>query len=214
MKSHSVILLLMFVSALLAEASAAQSAKRFNFGAGMGFTEPAYRAGNSLNTGWDLDFRGGYNVSRHLALDVDFSYNHWNLNAAALAQYEQPGGYTSIWSLSLAPVYRLFPRRRTDVYAFGGPGLYYRNLSLTQPAVVFTILCDPFFGYCYPTAIGFNEVVESFTTYKGGFNVGSGLEHRLGNGGWKVFGEARYSRMFTTNGSDLIYVPVTFGFRW
>jgi hypothetical protein len=29
-----------------------------------------------------------------------------------------------------------------------------------------------------------------------------------------VFGEARYSRMFTTHGNDLTFVPVTFGLRW
>lgn len=30
----------------------------------------------------------------------------------------------------------------------------------------------------------------------------------------KVFAEARYQNMFTTQGSDLGYIPVTFGLRW
>lgn len=36
----------------------------------------------------------------HLALDLDFNYNRWNLNNAALARYGEPNGYTTIWSFS------------------------------------------------------------------------------------------------------------------
>lgn len=95
-----------------------------------------------------------------------------------------------------------------------GPGLYYRNLSLTRPGAVNTLVCDPFFGVCYPAAVGVTQVVASSTTYKMGVNAGGGLEMRLGQSQAKVFGEARYSRMFTTHGSDITFVPVTFGVRW
>jgi opacity protein-like surface antigen len=203
----------LFVSTLLAATSAAQITQHLNFSAGAGFNVPTGRAGDDLNTGWDLDLRGGYNLTRHLALDLDFNYNHWNLNTAALTRYGEPGGYTTIWSLSFTPVYHFFPRRRVDAYAFGGPGLYRRSLSLTQPTTVSTVFCDPFFG-CYPAAVGVNQVVASFTTYKGGFNFGGGLEYRLWDSRLKVFTEACYSRMFTTNGSDLTSLPVTFGLRW
>jgi hypothetical protein len=50
----------------------------------------------NLNTGWNLDFRGGMNVSRHLLADLDFAYNRWNLTPAALATFGGPGGYSSI----------------------------------------------------------------------------------------------------------------------
>jgi hypothetical protein len=40
------------------------------------------------------------------------------------------------------------------------------------------------------------------------------LEFRLGDSHLKAFAEARYSRMFTTHGNDMTYVPVTFGVRW
>lgn len=183
-------------------------------GAGGGFTEPVGRAGNNLDTGWNFDIRGGYRPLRHVALDLDFNYNRWNLNSAALARYGEPGGYSTIWSFSFLPVLRGSRHWHVAPYVFAGPGLYYRNLSLTAPGVVNTFYCDPFFGICYPASFGVDQVVASSTTYKAGFNGGAGLEFRLGSSRVKAFGEARYSRMFTTHGTDLTFVPVTFGLRW
>lgn len=186
----------------------------WELGAGAGFNSPTARAGDDLNTGWDLDIRGGYKPVHELALDLDFNYNRWNLNNTALARYGEPGGYTTIWSISFTPEIRGPARWHVAPYLFGGPGLYYRNLTLTVPSIVNTVVCDFFFGFCYPVAVGVNQIVASSTTYKAGFNGGAGLEHRIGQSPWKIFGEARYSRMFTTNGGDLTFIPVTFGVRW
>jgi opacity protein-like surface antigen len=145
---------------------------------------------------------------------LDFSYNHWGLNSAALARFGEPNGSSSIWSLTFNPVYHFAPRSKLNPYVTSGFGLYHRNLTLTRPAVVNTVVCDFFFGFCFPAAIGVNQVVASSSTYKGGYNVGGGVEVPLGNRRFKVFAEARYQRMFTTHGSDLTFVPVTFGLRW
>lgn len=185
-----------------------------DFSAGGGFSEPTGRAGNNVDTGWNLDFRGGYKPTRHLALDLDWNYNRWNLNGRALARYGEPAGYTTIWSLSFLPSVHGSPHWHVSPYAMAGPGLYYRNLTLTTPGLVNTVYCDPFWGFCYPATVGVNQVVASSTTYKMGFNAGAGLEFRLGESHVKAFGEARYSRMFTTHGTDLTFVPVTFGLRW
>ena len=190
-----------------------QEGHHFNFSAGAGVSFPTADASANLKTGWNLDFRGGYNVSRNFLADLDFAYNHWGLTNAALANFGQPGGYGDVWSLTFAPEIRLAPRERIDPYLIAGAGLYHRNLSLTQPANLQTIFCDPFFGYCYPAVVGVNQVVASFSTYKGGFNAGGGFDFRL-SGRTKVFAEARYNEMFTTHGPNLSYVPVTFGLRW
>jgi opacity protein-like surface antigen len=212
---------ILFLAALAATSMAtAQTSRydsetsRFEVSAGAGFSMPTGRAGNNLNNGWNLDFRGGYKPEQHLALDLDFSYNRWNLNDAALARYGEPNGYNTIWSFSFLPVLRGSGHWHVSPYVFGGPGIYYRNLTLTQPGTVNTIFCDPFFGVCSPGTVGVDQVVGSNSTYKGGVTFGAGLETRLGHNGLKVFGEARYARMFTTHGSDLTYVPVTFGVRW
>jgi Outer membrane protein beta-barrel domain len=184
------------------------------FSAGAGFSAPQGRAGSNVNTGWNLDFRGGYRPSSHLALDLDWNYNRWNLNGAALARVGEPGGYMSIWSLSLLPTLKGSPHWHVSPYVLAGPGLYYRNLSLTRPGVANTFVCDPFFGFCYPAAVGVTQVVASNSTYKLGVSGGAGLEMRLGQSHAKLFGEARYARMFTTHGTDITFVPVTFGIRW
>lgn len=183
-------------------------------GVGAGFTAPQGPAGNNLNTGWNIDARGGYKPFPHLALDLDFNYNRWNLNGASLARYGELAGFTTIWSASFLPVWYGPSHWHISPYVMGGPGVYYRNLSLNQPALINTSYCDPFFGFCYPATVGVNQVVASSTTYKMGINGGAGLEFPMGDTPLKVFGEARYSRMFATHGYDLWFVPVTFGIRW
>ncbi|HUK48693.1 MAG TPA: outer membrane beta-barrel protein [Terriglobales bacterium] len=201
---------------LVTTALGQESSRRFNIGggAGAGFTLPTADSSNNLNMGWNLNVRGGFNVDRHLLTDLDFSFDHWGLSNAALANFGQPGGYADVWSISFVPVIRFMPGHEIDPYVLAGAGLYHRNLSLTQPATAQTIFCDPFFGYCYPAVIGVNEVVASFSTYKPGFDVGGGFEFRLGSSRLKAFAEARYNSMFTTYGPNLTFVPVTFGLRW
>ncbi len=211
-----------FCCAVLATLGTANAQwSHIDFAAGGGFSTPQARMGNNVNTGWNFDIRGGYKShadsdrpSAQVALDLDFNYNRWNLNSAALARFGEPGGYTSIWSLSFTPVLHASPHWHVSPYVLAGPGLYYRNLTLTSPTVVNTVFCDYFFGFCYPASVGVNQVVASTTTYKMGVNGGAGLEIPLGGSHVKLFGEARYSRMFTTHGSDLSFVPVTFGLRW
>lgn len=208
--------LLLILSMILtaSQPAGAQVWNRLNISAGAGFSNPVQSAGNSLNMGWNLDLRGGYNAGRHLDADLDFNYNHFGLNSAALALFGEPGGSISVWSLTLQPTLRLLPRSsRVNAYATGGFGLFDRNLTLTQPAVLTTIICNPFFG-CYPVSYGANEVVGSFSTVKAGFDNGAGLEFRIRDRRASLFAEARYQRMFTSHGSDVSYVPVTFGVRW
>jgi len=187
---------------------------RINFSAGAGFSAPTATASNDLDTGWNLNFRGGLNATRHLALDLDFTYNRWNLNSTGLDRFGEPGGHVGIWSLTFQPMYRVLPRRSpVNLYGTAGFGLYHRNLTLTQPAIGTGLICDFFFG-CFPVSVPVDQVVASFDTYKGGFNFGGGLEFRLGEHRTRAFAEARYHRMFTTHGDDLTFIPVTFGLRW
>lgn len=201
--------LLMFVSAAFS-----QDSHKFNVSAGGGFTVPNGRSGMYLNTGWNIDFRGGYNLSQYFLADLDFAFNRSDLSNLALARAGQPGGYANVWSLTFAPIVQLTPRSRVGVYLIGGAGLYHRGLNFTQPATFTTIACDPFFGYCYPVTATGNQVVASYSTYKFGYNAGAGLEFKIRQTGLKAFAEARYNEMFTTHGKNLTYTPVTFGIRW
>jgi hypothetical protein len=195
----------------------AQDTHRFNFGGGgggAGFSMPVQEAGSDLNAGWNFDVRGGFNAGHHLDADLDFNYNHFGLNSAALARAGEPGGSVGVWALEFQPAWHVLRRQsRANIYATGGFGLFHSNLSLTRPAVVTSYFCDPFWG-CYPVSYGADQVVGSFSTVKPGFNVGAGIEFGVGGGRARVFAEPRYQRMFTNHGADISYLPVTFGVRW
>jgi hypothetical protein len=204
------ILLVLFCSS-----SYAQIAERFNFSGGAGFTTPIERAGRSADTGWNIGVRGGLNISDFFQADLDFTYNHMSLNNSTLAILNEPDGSLAVWSLTFNPVINLAPRTSAiQPYITAGYGLYDRNLTLTRPTTVPSLVCDPFFGFCFPAAVGVNQVVSSNSTLKAGFNGGAGFNFRLGERRVKLFAEARYHRMFTTRGADIELIPVTFGFRW
>jgi opacity protein-like surface antigen len=203
------------VAALAIIPASAQEFHHYNFSAGGGFSVPTSHASSSFNTGWNLDFRGGLTVSSNFLADLDFSYNQWGLTNSTLASFGQPNGHADVWSLTFTPVIRLAPHYSpVKPYILAGAGLYHRGLVVSHPANFTTVYCDPFFGFCYPTVITADQVAASFSTYKGGFNAGGGLEYRVGNHNWKIFSEARYNQMFTARGPDLSFVPVTLGVRW
>src|SRR5207302_9040359 len=108
MKASFLTLLLGFVGVCAFGVAYAQESEHFSHfdaSVGGGFTEPVGRAGNNVNTGWNIDVRGGYRATRYVALDLDFNYNRWNLNNAALALVGEPGGFTSLWSVHVVPVF-------------------------------------------------------------------------------------------------------------
>ena len=77
-------LLSIFLVFLITQCSA-QDHPRFNISAGAGVSIPTSDASANLKTGWNFVVRGGVNVSRDLLADLDFSYNHFSLTNAALA---------------------------------------------------------------------------------------------------------------------------------
>src|SRR5690242_3916988 len=73
------VLLCVFAFSCLCQA---QVSERFNLGGGAGVTFPTDRAGRRLNTGFNINLRGGYNFNDFLAADLDYTYQHSRLNDA------------------------------------------------------------------------------------------------------------------------------------
>lgn len=209
---------ILVVSALVTVSASAQESPenhRANFSAGGGFTVPTSEGSSNLNTGWNIGFRGGLNVTHSFLADLDFTYNQWGLTRSALASFGQPNGHADVWSLTFNPVFKLAPPHSSvKPYITAGAGLYHRGLQVSHPANVRTVFCDFFFGVCFPTVVTVDQVVASFSTYRPGFNAGGGLEFGVGSRGMKLFTEARYHQMFVSDGPDMRFVPVTFGLRW
>lgn len=191
----------------------AQDSGKFNIGMAIGF-DSIQNAGRNLDMGWNGGIRGGVNIGKHADLDLDASYSQFGLTSAALAFFGETRGTLGFWSLTFQPQWHLAHRRsHVNAYGTGGLGIFHRKLSLGRPVLTAGILCDPFFG-CYPVTQTGEQDIDSFTTLKPGFNIGSGLEFRLGESRAKIFAEARYQRMFTNHGRDFSYVPVMVGLSW
>jgi len=183
----------------------------FNVGAGVNV--PVGTGSDFLTPGWTFNAGGGFKPDRHLSLGLDFNYDHWKLNSRALGTFDVPAGHTNVWSLTFNPTYNFYPRSKVDFYTTAGYGLYHRNLVFTQPVLQNVITCDPFFGFCFNQTETVNQVLAQFGTYKGGFNVGGGFSFRLGESPFKFYTEARYHQMFNS-GTDMKFIPITFGIRW
>jgi opacity protein-like surface antigen len=187
---------------------------RFTGQIGGGFTNPLGSLGTRLDNGWNVTAGAGANANSHLGLMLDFNFNDFGITRTELNRLQVPGGNTRVWSFTLDPVVRLAPKESpVDVYLTGGGGIYHRTVEFTQPAIASVTVFNPWWGGFYPAAIGVNQVLGSFETYKPGFNVGAGVSVRLGSSNVKVFAEARYHHMFTNN-FDTTFLPVSFGFRW
>jgi opacity protein-like surface antigen len=199
--------------AQFAVAQSFQSFQRFDFNIGGGINAATGDAGAHLTPGWNFDAGGGYKLTRHLATNLEFNLNRWKLNAPALRTFDVPAGHTTVWSLTFNPVYSFRPDKTVDFYTTAGFGLYHRNLVFTQPVLANTVVCDPFFGFCFNQTVTINQVLAEFGTYKAGFNFGGGFSFRLGGSPFKVYTEARYHEMFAS-GSNLTFVPITVGLRW
>jgi opacity protein-like surface antigen len=180
---------------------------------GGGFTEPMWDVGTRLNRGWNVTAGAGVNVQEHVGMMVDFMFNDLGINQTTLNNVQAPNGSARIWALTLDPVIHTSPHGPVDFYITGGGGLYHRTVEFTQPAVATVTLFDPYFGVLYPAAVPTNEVIGSFSNFKGGLNGGAGVEFKLGSSNVKMFAEAKYHHMFTRP-TPTVIIPVSFGFRW
>ncbi len=192
----------------------AQNTPRFNFNVGGGFSEPAYRTGDRLDTGFNINAGAGYNFTERLGVVGEFGFNNFGLNAASLAKAGVPDGSTRLYSVTLNPIIRFNPRGRFDAYVIGGGGYYRRTVEFTRPAVGFVTVFDPWFGTFFNAPVATNEVLGSFTQNKGGWNAGAGVTFRVkADSNAKFYAESRYHYMYTTPRRTSV-LPVTFGFRW
>lgn len=185
----------------------AQEVSRYAFNIGAGFVEPAYNLGSFTDVGWNVGGGAGFNFGPYVGALLDVNYNSLGINGAALSGLGVGGGNINIWSFTVDPIVHLTPRRRFDIYATGGGGLYRREDQLTVPAGG-----GVGFGFFGPEAFFFNQVVSDYTLVKPGWDAGLGIAFGTRWHG-KFYAEARYNQMFTPGGNT-DYIPVTFGFRW
>jgi len=189
----------------------AQEVSRFTGDISGGFTQPVGNTGRNLDMGWNIQGGFGVNFSSYVGAKIDLGYNHMDLSSFALNTVGTPGGDIQIFSATLDPIVHLNPHGHVDLYLIGGGGLYHWYQEFTQPTLTTVGAFNPFFGF-YPVTVEGTQVLGSYSVNKPGLDAGAGIAFGSRFHG-KFFGEARYNRIFFSNG-HADYIPVSFGFRW
>ncbi len=198
---------------------------RLAFEAGGGFNVPNSSTSPYVKTGGQVTVGGGLHLARALTVLAEYQFIYDGLPSAIVAEAGANGGNVQLWSLTLAPVIDLMPKKSTSVYVTGGGGFYRKVTNFTSPQAV---------EYCtyYYCGIGYqNAVIGHFSSNQGGWNVGGGVRHRFGGfygeGKMELFAEARYLDVMTpavttqpnglgltTVGADTKLIPISFGVRF
>lgn len=168
-------------------------------------------APHTSNVGWDISMGAGV-TNNHAGIMLDFLYNDIGINGTTLNQVGAPQGNVRTWGFTLDPVFHVTQEGPVDLYVTGGGGIYHRNIEFSQPGVAETTFFSPWFGF-YPGLVGVNQVLASYSVYKGGVDGGVGMSVRLGSSRIKAFAEARYHYIFTSPTATTM-IPVTVGLRW
>jgi hypothetical protein len=194
---------------------------------GGGFNAPTSDSSSYISWGYNFTAGAGYRLNQNLSLNLEYQFIHSKLPGAIIDEAGATGGYDTIWSFTLDPMYEINPKSAVIFYAVGGGGFYRKVTNFTDPTQ--GQYCD-YFGYCY--GVTQNQVVGHFSSNQGGWNIGGGIEHRFagwnGDGKMKIFAEARYLDVLspavvgatpnglglTTVGQDTKIIPVTIGLRW
>jgi len=196
----------------LAALPALAQESRFTGFVGAGFTKPVNPIASRLDTGWNITAGAGINANARFGVMLDFMFNDLGVNRTFLNQVQAPDGSVRIWGFTLDPVVHLVKEGPVDFYVTGGGGIYHRTVEYTRPVVTTGVFFDPWFGF-FPAPFATNQVIGSFSQYKGGVNGGVGMSYKLGTSNLKAFAEARYHHIFT-RGVETGILPVTFGLRW
>lgn len=184
--------------------------------AGAGFDAPLGNTKNAQTFGYNIKLGGGWNFNQHLGVLLEYEFNRTGIPNNVLAAVGAPQGNVHLWGFTLDPVYYYKTGGAWGGYVTGGGG-FYRKLTTFSQAVDLGLVCD-FFG-CFEQIA--NQTLFHFSSNQGGLNIGTGITHNLGEGGAKIYAEARYlwvnspASTATTVGSGTVsMIPVTFGIRF
>jgi hypothetical protein len=186
--------------------------------AGAGFDSPLGNTSKTQTTGYNIKFGGGWNFSRRFGVLAEYEFNRTGIPDNVLAAAGAPQGNVHLWGFSLDPIAYYKTTGSWGGYVTGGAGFYRKVTSFTATVATGQYYCD-FYGYCYPDYQTLD--LGHFSSNQAGLNIGTGLTHNIGDGGAKVFAEARYlwvNSPASTQGhigsGTVSMIPVTFGVRF
>jgi opacity protein-like surface antigen len=195
---------------------------RIGFGAGGSASIPLSNAAGRFWTGTGVQVALGYELTRRLSLQTEFFYSTYPVKAnlvtasglQATHQMRQGG---------LSALFQVLHERDFGVYAVGGPGLYYRRVSINaiSGAPTGTPFCDPWLFTCLGSGTPQTEALRSVSSTDFGLSVGVGATLRYA-GPLRAYVEARYHyirgpKFNTPSGTQRangMYLPLILGVRF
>jgi hypothetical protein len=198
---------------MLVVVRASADQKNWTVDIGTGTSPTTGKISSRLTTGWNVDFRAGYEFNSGLGLVGDLMYSGLGVSHQVLQTLQVPNGDAHMWSLTAGPIWRFPVADNVHAYLLGGVGWYRRTVEFTQPTVGAIDVFDPWWGYIGPVLVPTNQVLGSVTKDALGANAGGGVSFSLGQSGAAVFAEVRY-HFANTRPTVTTIVPVSFGVRW
>ncbi len=198
---------------------------RLAFEAGGGFNGPTSGTKPYLTWGGQFTLGAGMHVTQRLTVLAEYQFMDDKLPGKLIAETGATGGNAHIWSLTLAPVFSLFPKSHNDINITGGGGFYRKVTNFTNPQPT------QFCSYYYCGTAYQNVTVGHFSSNQGGWSIGGGYAHRLGgmygDSRMQLFAEVRYLDVMTPMvnsspnglgatfvGKDTKVFPITLGVRF
>lgn len=189
---------------------------------GGGFNAPTDESSPYIGWGGNFTVGAGYRFDQHFSMNVEYQYIHSKLPDMIVGEAGATGGYDTLWSFTLAPMYEVNPKSSVIFYGVGGGGFYRKVTNFTDPQQGY--YCD-YFGFCY--SFTSNQVFDHYSNNAGGLNGGLGFTYKMGRfSSSQLYAEARYAwvnnqpsqnsvgGLYPENNKRTGYFPVTVGFRF
>lgn len=205
----------LFLLLLATSSLALAQEQRWTANVGGGFTPLVGGISNRLDNGWNMRVGGGYNVTPHFSMNLQFAFHGLGVSRAVLNEAQVPDGNAHVWSITAEPRLKLKPGTHgVSPYVVGAFGYYRRMVEFTRPTLAPVLIFDPIFGI-FQGFVPANRVLGSITRNGVGGGAGAGLEIPLGSRSHnvKLFTEARFEYA-ATGAVPTRMVPLTFGIRW
>lgn len=196
---------------------------RLNSNLAIGVGAPLSGTAKYAAVGIGIDYGVGYNFNRHNSLIGEFMWNDLRPTNQALAPIRMAlnvpnlsgnGNFVGL----MANYRRKLQGRVFGTYLIAGGGIFYRNVSLSQPVTVGkSETCDPawlWWGFtCSTGAVTGNQTVGSSSSTAPGADVGIGFTVRLPDTEYKFYMEARYYYSYNKYVSTQL-LPINIGLRF
>lgn len=192
----------------------------FNLGGGVSF--PLSDAADRFDVGGGFELGAGYQFQRRFGVQAEYMHTVYNVKGSVLTATGVDGTHR-VQAGTVDGVFFVLPESKLGIYLIGGPGLYYRRVTISQLAGVAAVpYCDPWLYYCSTTVAPVSEILGARSSTDFGLNAGLGITLRI-PGNLYLYLEGRYHYVFgpeftSQDGSkshaDGQYIPVMFGLRY